>query len=266
MLRTVGSIAWGNMNTVLNTVRNAVRPGYAPVMISKVMNRLGPDQSAAGTTWAAERVVPVERLCAHHDQGLWEETLAWHDAFMARARAVLAETGVQMGGGGETRLLYFLVRLRKPTHVVETGVASGFSTEAILAAMAANDHGTLHSSDFPYFRLSSPEEHIGAVVQDDHKDRWRLHLKGDRRNLPTILKEVGPVGLFHYDSDKSRRGREFGLSAISPVLEDGAIVVMDDIHNDLFFHDLTIATGQPWSVTGSAACPVGVLGWGSPTG
>lgn len=250
----------GIATALANTARNAIRPGYLPVMAGKVVARLERDESAEATQWAQEHVVPAGKLCAHRDPALWAETEAWHDKFEPRAKAHLERVGVPLGGGGDTRLLYFLVRLLRPEHVIETGVAAGFSTEAILAAMTANGKGTLHSSDFPYFRLSSPEEHIGTLVSDAHKDRWQLHLRGDRGNLPVILREAGPVGLFHYDSDKSRRGRRFGLKAIRPALEPDAIVVMDDIHNNLFFHDLVSEEGRPWAVTGSERWPVGVLG------
>src|SRR5665213_1629896 len=43
--------------------------------------------------------------------------------------------------------LYLLVRLRRPSLVVETGVANGISSTSILLALAKNGHGRLVSID-----------------------------------------------------------------------------------------------------------------------
>lgn len=249
-----------NVKTLANVLHNAARPGYLPVMANKALRRLEREETASSAAWARERLVPAKILCTKHDHRLWAEAESWYEYFLPRAQERLAQVDVPMGGAGEVRLLYFLVRWRKPEHVLETGVAAGFSTEAILAAMMANGRGTLHSSDFPYVRLRSPEKHIGILVSDEHKRRWRLHLEGDRRNLPRILDQAPRIGLFHYDSDKSRGGREFAWRTVYPHLEPGAVCVMDDIHNNLFFRNLVAKTNRPWAITGSPEWPLGVWG------
>ena len=45
-------------------------------------------------------------------------------------------------------LLFFLTRFLKPNIVLETGVANGYSSKAILYAIKKNKKGSLFSSDF----------------------------------------------------------------------------------------------------------------------
>jgi predicted O-methyltransferase YrrM len=234
--------------SALNVIRNAFRPGYGTVMTGKVLRRLEPDTHAEATRWSMEHARSTEDVCRAIDEELWDEAAAWSETFRPQAEARLALIGVDLGGGGDARLLYFLTRLGRPEHVVETGVAAGWSSAAILAAMERNGKGTLHSSDFPYFRLASPENYVGVLVPERHRAQWRLHLRGDRRNLPRIFSEAGPVELFHFDSDKSVRGRRLAMSLAAPHLAPDAIIVMDDIHNNTYFYDHVAALGRPWLV------------------
>ncbi len=156
----------------------------------------------------------------------------------ARETAALEAQGVAMGGGGAYGLLYFLTRRLAPAAVLETGVASGWSTHAFLTALRANGGGSLYSSDFPYFRLPTPEKWIAHLVPEDLRGpNWSLHIKGDRANLPEIFSECDRFDLVHYDSDKRRAGRWFFFESVRPHLAPGAVLVMDDVNDDLFFRD-----------------------------
>jgi predicted O-methyltransferase YrrM len=225
-------------------------------MAGKILHRLERDDPEAARAWSTENAVTTASVCRAIDAGLWDETAAWHVDFRGTAMARLASVGVGLGGGGDCRLLYFLTRWKRPEHAVETGVAAGWSSAAILAAMDQNGTGTLHSSDFPYFRLESPERYVGVLVPAELRQRWRLHLHGDRKNLPRILREAGPVGLFHYDSDKSRAGRRLAMRLVAPGLARDAVTVMDDIHNNTYFRDL-VRSVDDWVVLRGH---VGVLG------
>lgn len=64
-----------------------------------------------------------------------------------------------------------------------------------------------------------------------------MRTKGDRRNLEEMLRPGMTVDLVHYDSDKSRGGREWFMGRIAGHLARNAVVVMDDINDDLFFRN-----------------------------
>ena len=89
------------------------------------------------------------------------------DVLKNDANKILSEIQVDLGGGGNYYLLYFLVRKVNPKIVVETGVAAGWSSLSILRAFQKSGFGKLYSSDFPYFRLNKPEKYIGIVTQKE---------------------------------------------------------------------------------------------------
>lgn len=240
-----------------NIARNAIHPSHLKIMAGKVLRRLERNDRATAERWSQQQARSTSEVCQAIDPELWEEAEDWYRRFVPVAKATISSLDVPLGGGGDARFLYFVTRWKKPVHAVETGVAAGWSTTAVLTAMARNGKGTLHSSDFPYFRLKNPEQYVGILVPNDIRDRWRLHLKGDQDNLPAIFREVSNVELFHYDSDKSRRGRQLAMGLATPHLSPDSVIVIDDIHNNLHFRDLTAETTRSWSVLEGH---VGVIG------
>lgn len=233
--------------TWANVLSNAKRPSFLPVMARKAFARIKEfdlrREREVTMAWCAARAEDVAVYARNRDAALWSEAVAVARDREQRARAILNELGVSLGGGAHTALLYFLVRYRRPRAIVETGVAAGFSSQAMLTALERNGTGMLYSSDFPYVRLKEPERFVGAVVDDVLKHRWRLHLAGDRRNLESILPDCGPVDLFHYDSDKSYAGRAYVMARIEQHLVADALVIMDDIQDNSFFRNYVGATG-----------------------
>ena len=134
-------------------------------------------------------------------------------------------------------LITFLVRYLKPSIVVETGVAAGFSSYAVLTALDRNGNGRLYSSDFPYFMLPNPEKFIGILVPESLKHNWDLHIEGDEINLPQILGKIDGIDFFHYDSDKSYSGRQYAMNLVASKMNQEGIIIMDDIQDNSFFYD-----------------------------
>ncbi|GAA2895263.1 hypothetical protein GCM10010517_59980 [Streptosporangium fragile] len=242
MSRAKGTGAMPPMSVSV-VVRNSVRPGYLPVMARKVWLRLGAGhgrETRAATAWAASRAEDLHAWGERVDAALWRESTEFARSLAASARPTverLRAAGVDLGGPGGIELLYLLTRILRPATALETGVAAGWSTSAVLAAMRANGTGHLHSSDFPFFRLPDPERYIGCVVPDGLRDAWTLRTRGDRRNLEEILLPGTKVDLVHYDSDKTRQGREFFIRRSASHLADGHVFVMDDIQDDLVFRE-----------------------------
>ena len=79
----------------------------------------------------------------------------------------LSKLSVKLSGG-LYKLLYFPIRKIKPYTVVETGVAAGWTSLAILRALNKNGRGHLYSSDFPYFELKNRRVHWIS-----HNSRWK---------------------------------------------------------------------------------------------
>ena len=86
------------------------------------------------------------------------------------------------------------------------------------------------------------------MVDDELKARWQLETKGDRLNLPQLLREGGQVDLFHYDSDKSHYGRRSALSYVGPRLSPQAVVLMDDVQDNWFFREYVESTQRAFRI------------------
>lgn len=250
-------------HAALQSLRNATRRGYLPVMARKVWVRIRERTWRAhpeSEQWAASHATSVDEYARSLDPALWEEAVAVGEELRRRGEEVLTPLGIDLGGGGHYPLLYFLVRRTTPAVVVETGVAAGYSSRAILTALAKNGSGHLYSSDFPYFRMEDPEKYIGVLVEPALRDRWTLRTKGDRVNLPEILADVDGVDLFHYDSDKPVDGRRFALDLVTPRLRPGAVVLMDDIQDNNHFRDHVEATGASFQVFEFGGKYIGAIG------
>ena len=124
---------------------------------------------------------------------------------------------------------------------METGVAAGWTSLAVLEALKKNGDGNLYSSDFSYFRLENLDKYVGNSVESSAlKMRWNLDIRGDEFALPNIISLLGDkkINLFHYDSDKSYQGRKFALRTIKSNLANDCIIIFDDIQDNLHFKEL----------------------------
>jgi predicted O-methyltransferase YrrM len=198
--------------------------------------------------WAAERAEDLATQLRDLDAGLWAESAAFAAKLEQDGARILEASPVVQGGGGAYALLYFLTRQARPEVAVETGVASGWSSTAILAAMEANGVGRLHSSDLPYADRDGSAAAIGILVPDALRPRWRLCTQGDRVCLPEIVADCARIDLFHYDSDKKATGRDFAWGLVKPRLAPGAVVIFDDIQDNFHFRDLVAREGVPFQV------------------
>ena len=93
--------------------------------------------------------------------------------------------------------LYLLVRAARPSVVVETGVLYGASSANILAALARNGGGELHSID-----LGCPpgEPSHDFLVPPELTSRW-TYIRGNvREELPPLLARLGTIDMFNHDS------------------------------------------------------------------
>lgn len=163
--------------------------------------------------------------------------------------------GVTVGGAANLNLLYELTlqtTSRKLDHratgnVVETGVAAGWSSLAILLALERTG-GRLASTDLPYPYLSHDRDWVGVAVPERLKPNWRLTRGADRDVLPQVVAEAAPFDLAHYDSDKSYRGARWAYELLWDSLRPGGVLIADDISDHLAFRDFSREIGVRGSV------------------
>ena len=148
-----------------------------------------------------------------------------------------AKSSVKMGGSGHIHLLYDCVRLLKAENVIETGVAYGWSSLAILKAQFQNGSGKLYSVDMPYPRKNNDND-VGIVVPKNLRKNWVLIRKPDKPGIIDALNRAGgKIDLCHYDSDKSWWGRHYAFPILWNSLNSKGLFISDDIQDNLYFSD-----------------------------
>ncbi|WP_421782435.1 class I SAM-dependent methyltransferase [Kiloniella litopenaei] len=225
---------------VKNTLTRMFFTGDFFEILSKIKNRMlysNVDKISKENERYLEEAQSISGFIERIDPVLARETKEKVEEIRKNGKEILDKIDFDLGGGGAYDLLYFLIRYLKPAVVVETGVASGFSSYASLEALEANKYGMLYSSDFPYFRLENPEQYIGVIVPKKLKENWKLYIKGDRQNLPSISSQIKKIDIFHYDSDKSYNGRKYAMSSLADKFTQDSVIIMDDIQNNDFFFD-----------------------------
>ena len=143
---------------------------------------------------------------------------------------------VRFGGGADLDILHYLAEYFKVTNVIETGVAYGWSSLALLLSMQKRPGSKLVSTDFPYQQFGS-EKHIGSVVPIYLRHLWQLILLPYRQSIPILLGKFSSIDMCHYDSDKSYSGRIWAYQRIWSLLKKGGIFISDDISDNFAFRD-----------------------------
>jgi predicted O-methyltransferase YrrM len=227
--------------SIKNILFNLIKNKYFFTIIKKIFKRFEVDTSVEAKKWAKlNSKQTTEEFCQSIDSLLYDEVKFDISFIEKEAKEKLSRLNISLGGGGNYILLYFLIRKFELLNIVETGVAAGWTSLAILKALKKNKNGNLYSSDFPYFRLENPEKYIGLLVQGEiNKNNWFLDIRGDDIALPEIIKQMTDknIDLFHYDSDKSYSGRVNALKVLNSKISSKTIIIFDDIQDNLHFKD-----------------------------
>jgi len=212
---------------------------------------------ATAEDWASRRVTNYgEALAA---VGLTGHVSPLSQQLLSEARTRAERSTVRMGGAGDLDLLYGAVRLAGARRIVETGVAYGWSSLAILAALEDRPDGRLVSVDMPYPKMGN-EAFVGIVVPERLRGSWTLIREPDRHGLVKAIElHGGQIDLAHYDSDKSWWGRDYALRRIWEALTPGGLLVCDDIGDNMYFAAFVEEKQARFAVTESGGKYVGVV-------
>jgi SAM-dependent methyltransferase len=126
--------------------------------------------------------------------------------------------------------LHALVKVERPYVVVETGVMSGISTNAILAALDLNDRGILYSIE---------PDPCGGIMDIAHS-RWQQCRAFSHDVLGPIFKQTGPWDIFLHDSDHEVACQTFEYECAWHFVRPGGLILSDD---------------TCWGLTGSSTAP-----------
>lgn len=222
-------------------------------------NRISPEEREESGAWCAQLAVDtataLAQLTGEPPSPLLKDLFP--DVF-ARAERIARECPVKMGGPGDLNLLYALAVHCRAAHVVETGVAYGWSSLALLLALKDRPEARLVSTDMPYPDRNN-DAYVGCVVPEPLRPQWQILRYADRQGLPKALKLLGRIDLCHYDSDKTRQGRLWAYPLLWDALRPGGYFISDDIGDNTAFRDFAAGIGSTPVIVGGAKRFVGII-------
>ena len=203
-------------------------------------------QSDLAKLWAEKNAVDYSD--AWKAIGIKGNFIGLDKSLVEEAKKLAAKYDGLMGGPGHINFIYDAVRILKAKNVVETGVAYGWSSLAILAGFLESNESYLYSVDMSYPKRNN-ENYVGVVVPERFCKNWKIIDRPDITGIPRALKLIGgQIDLCHYDSDKSREGRSFAYPILWKSLRSGGLFISDDIADNLFFAEFVKITGAPFCV------------------
>ncbi len=137
-----------------------------------------------------------------------------------------------------SRLLYLLCYVTKPSIVVETGVANGFSSSYILSAMENVNHGELFSID-GIIRPWHTAEKIGLAIPQQLKKRQNLILGNASIELKKLLNEINLVDIFIHDSSHTYQNMKKEFRIAWSHIREGGFLFSDDVSQHDAFLDFS---------------------------
>lgn len=182
--------------------------------------------------------------------GLKGETVNFDKKILNEAKQLASNYKGLMGGPGHIDFIFNAVRLLKAKYVIETGVAYGWSSLAILVGFSKNniDNCKLYSVDMPYPNRNN-EPYVGIVVPERFKKNWKIIDRPDITGIPIATKLIQTkIDLCHYDSDKSRAGRSISYPILWESLRSGGLFISDDIGDNLFFSEFVRSVNAQFCV------------------
>jgi hypothetical protein len=176
-----------------------------------------------GAPWPCEELKRFEEI--------WKDTV--NDLTARRLQVGRAAFGGWDDGDARlVRVAWCLTRHLRPERVLETGVARGLTTRAVLEALRQNARGHLWSVDLPPLLEHELAQETGAAVRDDLCDRWTLVHGSSRRVLPSLVADLGRIDLFVHDSMHTTRNLRFELERVWPSLAAGGAALIDDVEKN----------------------------------
>jgi len=166
--------------------------------------------------------------------------------YLKHMQRALHNYGLQPSMFGKKGIvLYVLVKLLKPSIVVETGVEHGVSTSFILMALEDNNYGKLFSIDIPSNTL--PKRKVsGWLIPEGLKQRWSLLIGRSKDILKPLLSQLSTIDIFFHDSEHTYYNMLYEYLVAYQHLREGGILLSDDVSlNKAFFDFCAIVHRKP---------------------
>lgn len=204
---------------------------------SKILCQNTDDNREESELWCQQRAIDTDEAIRQITGS--NRTIPFKEKFkhkIAEAQKILHSCPVKMGGEGNLELIYAIAEFLKAQRVIETGVAYGWSSLAILLSLKDREGSVLVSTDMPYPNRNN-DKYVGCIVPADLRKNWLIFRRADREALPKAIKKLKTIDMFNYDSDKSYKGRMWVCSKLWQSLRKGGWCIIDDIGDNTAFRD-----------------------------
>lgn len=230
----------------------AIRKIFSPTrayILNSVLSAFGESVTESQIEALESEIRADKLLCRQYESSIpiirklspSKKIRSWDERFSYNSGALLA--GVD--------LFYVLVRILRPSILIETGVAAGSMTAFILSALNKNKHGQLTSFDLPpktgqgSMDWSLPETlKVGFLIPDEYKSRWSIVADDATYALPAFLRDK-KVDYFFHDSDHTYEHMMLEYCLAYKHLD--GVLVSDDILLNNAFHEFCRAKKIPYN-------------------
>lgn len=241
------------------------RPALYPHLVHLILKKIigapndSPECRSAAIEWCEARCITTDQALQKivGKNSLPRPEDAFADVF-ADSWAASSACPVKMGGPGDLSLLFHCAESISAKNIVETGVAYGWSSLALLLSLHRRSAARLVSVDMPYVGLDN-ESYVGCVIPQKLKSNWTLIRRADRQGIPQALRMLPAIDMCHHDSDKSYDGRMWAYPTLWKALRAGGIFISDDIGDNLAFRDFAAQISADPTVIKFDGKYVGVL-------
>ena len=125
--------------------------------------------------------------------------------------------------------MYALVRIYRPSIMVETGVFYGAMSAMILEAMAVNGEGKLYSIDLPFPDDGLAIDERGGLVPQERRGNWEFILGDSREKLPLLLEQLKSIDAFNHDSLHTTAHMRWEYETAWPFIKSNGILSSHDV-------------------------------------
>ena len=208
------------------------RPRLYLQMLRIIIYKLSPSTKKRVDHWCQERAMETSEAILKITGSPQPECVKEkYMKIFSKAEVTSKQCPTKMGGPGNLDILYWIAEYLKAKNVIETGVAYGWSSLAILLSIAKHESSLLISSDL------DNDDCVGCVVPLELKAHWQIVPYADQYALPKALKQFSQIDMCHYDSDKSYRGRMWAYPKLWKAIKPGGCFISDDIGDNPGFRD-----------------------------
>ncbi|HJX83299.1 MAG TPA: class I SAM-dependent methyltransferase [Candidatus Angelobacter sp.] len=162
------------------------------------------------------------------------------EAVLRRIDGLPSDAPFHRGHNGDislARLCYAICRAMRPETALETGTCYGVTSAFILKALEVNAQGVLHSIDLPPLGKDG-DKHVGRLIPEELKTRWRLYRGISGRVLPPLLSRLGIIDLFIHDSLHTYSNMKMEFTHAWTALRPGGVLIADDVEGNVAFQEL----------------------------